>query len=69
MIRKMWILYSFTNQLLLLVAAALYKQQILSANIRVIPCPIPEELQGPPQILTKLGVFGIPMVLITHTDF
>ena len=25
--------------------------------------------KDPPQILTKLGVFGVPMVLITHADF
>ena len=25
--------------------------------------------KDPPQILTKLGVFGVPMVLITHVDF
>ena len=25
--------------------------------------------KDPPQILMKLGVFGVPMVLITHTDF
>ena len=25
--------------------------------------------KDPPQILTKLGVFGVLMVLITHADF
>ena len=29
----------------------------------------PKNFKDPPQILTKLGVFGVPMVLITCADF
>ena len=28
-----------------------------------------ENCKDPPQILTKLSVFGVPIVLITRTDF
>jgi len=29
----------------------------------------PKNCKNPPQILTKLGVFGVPTVLITHANF
>ena len=41
-----------------------------SLSISVTPCPITEQLYiKTPQILTKLGVFGVLMVLIIHANF
>ena len=37
--------------------------------LRVIPCQINQEFRVTSQILTKLGVFVVPVVLITHANF
>ena len=36
---------------------------------RVIPCQINKEFGVTSRILTKLGVFVVPVVLITHANF
>ena len=36
---------------------------------RVIPCQINKEFRVTSRILTKLGVFVVPVVLITHANF
>ena len=38
-------------------------------GIGVIPCQINKEFRVTSQILTKLGVFVVPVVLITHANF
>ena len=42
---------------------------ILLFMLWVIPCQINKEFKVTSQILTKLGVFVVPMVLITHANF
>ena len=41
----------------------------LASCKRVIPCQINKEFRVTSRILTKLGVFVVPMVLITHANF
>ena len=38
-------------------------------NLRVIPCQINKEFRVTSRILTKLGMFVVPAVLITHANF
>ena len=38
-------------------------------SIRVIPCQINKEFRVTSRILTKLGMFIVPVVLITHANF
>ena len=40
-----------------------------SSHIGVIPCQINQEFRVTSQILTKLGVFVVPVALITHANF
>ena len=39
------------------------------AGLWVIPCQINKEFRVTSRILTKFGVFVVPMVLITHANF
>ena len=41
----------------------------LGISVWVIPCQINKEFRVTSRILTKLGVFVVPMVLITHANF
>jgi len=44
-------------------------RQLSEYGLWVIPCQINQEFRVTSRILTKLGVFVVPMGLITHTNF
>ena len=41
----------------------------LVSKVRVIPCQIDQKFRVTTRILMKLGIFVVPMGLITHTNF
>ena len=47
----------------------LHSSVVLMKGLWVIPCQINKEFWVTAWILMKLGVFVVPMVLTTHTNF